>query len=611
VKDLQALRDALDAVDRKILDALAERLSLVQRVGELKQGGGKIVRDPAREEALLGRLVQLGRERGLEPFFVTRIFRELLDHSLRLQHERLAARPESGSLVVGFQGGEGAFSHMAASRAFAARGDVRFEGFGSFREMLEAVRDGDLDYALLPIENTTAGSINESYDLLAEMDLALVGEEVQPVEHCLIALEDIPLDRIRRVYSHPVALAQCRVFLGSLRDCHAEAYADTALSVRKVKEDRDLSQAAIASSEAARIHGLPILRRGVQDQKANFTRMVLVAREPERFDLRIPCKTSLIFSTRHEKGALSRVIAALATHGLNLTKLESRPRPNTPWEYRFYLDFEGNLGQPEVKEALALLAGETSYLRVLGSYPARTVDEAKPAAPRIPAKPQQPVPRDARVRLGELTIGDAPVVLLGPRILEAREDVTAAARAVQRASGRILFGGYVDARAKLGGEEVATLLAEASSEAGLLLALRVDHPADVAPLQAKADALVVAGAHAHDAALLRELGHADCPVVLTRGRTATLDEWLASADRIAQHGNRRVLLLDAGTRALGVGRRVLDLAALPELRERGSLALVDLAEASDAEAIARAAIAAGACGVVAPLSAAAELEGLS
>lgn len=386
-RPLPELRKRLDEVDRSLLETLAERRALVAEVAAYKTDSEAVLRDRGREESLLGRLVSIGKTLGLEPYFVTRVFREILDHSLRFQHELLArsADPARGArpLVVGYQGGEGAFSYLAAQRFFGVREDVSFRGWPSFRAMLEAVRAGDLDYALLPIENTTAGSINESYDLLAEMDLHLVGEEIQEVELCLIGLEDVPLAKLRRVFSHPVALAQCRNTLAELaaHGCEATSYLDTALAVDKVRADGDATQAAIASAEAARVHGLPILRRGIQDQKGNFTRMVVVAREPETFDPRIPCKTSVVFSTRHARGALARSIAILAEHGLNLTKLESRPRPNAAWEYRFYLDFEGNLADPDVRSALGAFAAETSDLRVLGCYPAKTVDAARPAEP--------------------------------------------------------------------------------------------------------------------------------------------------------------------------------------------------------------------------------------
>jgi chorismate mutase/prephenate dehydratase len=275
-------------------------------------------------------------------------------------------------LFVGYQGTEGAYSQLAAKRHFVgAAQSVRCVGYHSFREMLDALKAGDIDYAVLPIENSIAGSINESYDLLAKMDLFLAGEEFQPIEHCLIGAANVPVGEIRRIYSHPVALAQCRSFLETLEDCHVEAFVDTAMAVEKVKRDADPTQAAIASKEAAALHELPILRRDIADHPENYTRMVIVAAAPEHYQPGIPCKTSLIFSTIHEQGALARCITIFAKRGLNLTKIESRPKPDTPFEYIFYVDFEGNVDRETTQAALRELGEVTTFLKVLGSYPTR------------------------------------------------------------------------------------------------------------------------------------------------------------------------------------------------------------------------------------------------
>jgi chorismate mutase/prephenate dehydratase len=259
-------------------------------------------------------------------------------------------------LLVGYQGTEGAYSQLAATHHFAnAEEPIRCVGYHSFRQMLEAVKAGDADYAVLPIENSIAGSINDSYDLLAKTGLFLVGEEFQPIAHCLIGAAEVAVTDIRRVYSHPVALAQCGEFLETLDDCHVEAFVDTAMAVEKVKRDADPTQAAIASEEAAALHGLP--------------RMVIVAREPAHHGQDVSCKTSLIFSTIHEQGALARCIAIFAERGLNLTKIESRPKPHTPFEYVFYVDFEGDVDRETTQAALRDLEGVTTFLKVLGSYP--------------------------------------------------------------------------------------------------------------------------------------------------------------------------------------------------------------------------------------------------
>ena len=275
-------------------------------------------------------------------------------------------------LRVGYQGSEGAYSELAAKHHFTgAVRPLRCIGYHSFRQMLEALKAGELDYAVLPIENSIAGSINESYDLLADMGLSLVGEEFQPIAHCLIGAADVAVSDIRRVFSHPVALAQCGGFLETLQDCHVEAFADTAMSVVKVKQDADPTQAAIASEQAAALHGLPILRREIADHPENYTRMVIVASEPAHYEPGVACKTSLVFSTIHEQGALARCIAIFADRGLNLTKIESRPKPDTPFEYIFYVDFEGNVDRETTQQALEELKEVTTFLTVLGSYPMR------------------------------------------------------------------------------------------------------------------------------------------------------------------------------------------------------------------------------------------------
>ncbi len=273
-------------------------------------------------------------------------------------------------LVVGYQGTEGAYSQLAAMRHFeGAVESVRCVGYHSFRGMLDAVQVREIDYAVLPIENSIAGSINDSYDLLAATGLFLVGEEFQPIAHCLIGAADVPVSDIRRVYSHPVALAQCGEFLATLEDCHVEAFVDTAMAVEQVKRDADATQAAIASEEAAALHGLPILRRDIADHPENYTRMVIVASEPAHHEEGVACKTSLIFSTIHEQGALARCIAIFAERGLNLTKIESRPKPDTPFEYVFYVDFEGDVDRETTQAALSDLESVTTFLKVLGSYP--------------------------------------------------------------------------------------------------------------------------------------------------------------------------------------------------------------------------------------------------
>jgi chorismate mutase / prephenate dehydratase len=273
---------------------------------------------------------------------------------------------------VSYQGTDGAFSHQAAMQHFSRHyAEVECIGYTRFEEAADAIGLGQVDVSLLPIENTTAGSINDTYDLLNEKNLFVIGEEVLRVDHCLMAPAEVKLASLRRVLSHPQAIAQCSRFLATLPDCHVETYFDTAMAARKVRDDADLTQAAIASDYAAEIYGLRILRTGLANQVENFTRFVVVGPEARRCDLQLRCRTSLIFATMDERGALLACLNVLGDHGINMMKLESRPRPGHPWQSLFYLDIEGNREEPRVAEALEQFERKAEYLKVLGSYPVR------------------------------------------------------------------------------------------------------------------------------------------------------------------------------------------------------------------------------------------------
>ncbi len=370
-KPLEEIRAELDDADRRIVDALARRHALIADVISAKTEDQAARRDELREHEVLGRVEDHARRAGLDPTYVASLFGEIIQHSVERQarsagHD-LGAPGEQ--LRVGFQGGVGAYSYLAAYQHFAERREsLDCRGYRTFQELADAVVRDKVDYAMLPVENTTAGSINEAYDVLAHADVAAVGEEVFRVEHCLVGLGPIPMSRVRRIASHPQALAQCSEFLAELAECQIESYTDTAMAVAKVVRDGDPTQAAIASREAARRHGLEVLKSGIANQQENYTRFLVIGREAEPCIPGAPCKTSLVLSTLHQKAALAKCLNVLADHDLNLTKLESRPVRDTPFEYLFYLDFEGNLEEADAASAIETLAAHTSFLKVLGSY---------------------------------------------------------------------------------------------------------------------------------------------------------------------------------------------------------------------------------------------------
>jgi prephenate dehydratase len=263
---------------------------------------------------------------------------------------------------VAFQGERGAYGEMATLQFFPRASLLPKK---SFRDVFDAAEGGGADYAVVPVENSIEGSVNEIYDLLLETRMSVIGEVYQQVRHCLIA--NRKAKKIKYVHSHPQALAQCRNYLQKKRLEPVPAY-DTAGAVKMIKENRMLDSAAIASKRAAELYDMEILDEDIQDRKNNYTRFLVLSSKKVKSDKAGQYKTSMIFSVRHVPGALFGIIGEFAVRRINLTKIESRPTKETPWEYNFYVDFEGNEQDRAVREALKSIRPKTSYLKILGSY---------------------------------------------------------------------------------------------------------------------------------------------------------------------------------------------------------------------------------------------------
>jgi len=268
---------------------------------------------------------------------------------------------------VAIQGEAGSFSHAAALEMHGPT--LELVTCPTFVELFRAVETGRATRGMVPIENTLAGSVHENYDLLSAHVLHVVSETALRIRHCLIAPPRTTLGEIRRVASHPVALAQCRQFFLAHPDVEAVPAYDTAGSVRDVMSGNARADAAIASKLAADLYGADVVVEGLEDHAENYTRFLVVAREPAGREPARPNKTSLIVSLGNTPGSLYRALGIFADRGLNLTKIESRPLPGRPWEYLFYLDVVD--GGDGLAEALEALRAFTSSIRVLGTYPAR------------------------------------------------------------------------------------------------------------------------------------------------------------------------------------------------------------------------------------------------
>ncbi|MGH9612221.1 MAG: prephenate dehydratase [Bryobacteraceae bacterium] len=275
-----------------------------------------------------------------------------------------------GKKLAGFQGELGAFSQEAAAQLLGPR--VVPCPLPRFERVFQALISNEIDYAVIPIENTLAGSVHENYDHLLHFDVRIVAETSVRIVHNLIALPGVRFRDLRQVYSHPVALNQCLAFFDRYPQIERVPFYDTAGSVKMLAERQPKDAAAIASSVAASIYGAHILKRSIEDDRRNFTSFFLLARANARWrhpETKRPWKTSLVFSTRNAPGALFRALSAFALRDISLAKIESRPLRGKPWEYFFYLDLIGRDEEPRVQNALKHLAELADFLSVLGSYP--------------------------------------------------------------------------------------------------------------------------------------------------------------------------------------------------------------------------------------------------
>ncbi|MEM9492444.1 MAG: prephenate dehydratase [Myxococcota bacterium] len=387
--DLQTLRELIERLDRQIMGLFKERMNLVEAVAETKIEAASPFRDQMREEQVLGRVRRAAVEMGLDAHQMEEIYRQIMAMSVAHQLAHLK-RTSRAPLRVAYQGVEGSYSHLTAQRHYRGRsGGVLLEGHTSFRAAVTSIRDGSSDLALLPIENSTAGSINETYDLLAEDRITINAEVISRVSHCLLGLPGTDPAQLRAVLSHPQALMQCAAFFQRMPWVKAQAEFDTAGAARKVKEAGDPTLAAIASESAARVFGLDILERDIQTQAGNYTRFVEVALTAASPPPDQPCKTSLMLITDHQPGSLSEILREFSSRTVNLSKLESRPMPDQPFSYRFYLDIEGHALSANVASALKAAATRTRELRVLGTYPRALAPDPEPSV-TPPAKPGEP-----------------------------------------------------------------------------------------------------------------------------------------------------------------------------------------------------------------------------
>lgn len=375
MEDLVKLRDQIDSIDDQIVRLFEERMVVAEGVAAYKRGVGKPVLDKEREKSKIQKVTAKAanefNRQGIES-----LFSQIMAISRMLQYQKLASErtdlegfyegdlSEDAKTRVVYAGVPGAYAEAAMNTYFG--NEINGYNVETFRDAMEAVHSGEADFAVLPIENSSTGSVNDVYDLLSEYDNHIVGETMVKIEHALLGLPGSCLENIHTVYSHPQGLMQCSHFLDTKRNWQQVSLQNTAASAKRVMDDQDLGQAAIASKQAAKNYGLIVLKEKLNDLDNNSTRFVIISHK------KVFCKDadtiSICFETLHESGSLYSVLSHFIFNGLNMTRIESRPIHGKPWQYRFFVDFSGNLKEQAVKNALHGIQSETESFRILGNY---------------------------------------------------------------------------------------------------------------------------------------------------------------------------------------------------------------------------------------------------
>lgn len=373
--DLKELRQKIDAIDKQMVDLYEQRMEISKQVAEFKISTGKQVFDKTREIEKLKSVKSLTHNE-FNSHGIEELFEQIMSMSRKLQYQMLTEKGVLGKLPfirvedleknkarVVFQGAEGSYSQAAMNKYFGEQ--ISSFHVDTFREAMVAIDEGSADFAVLPIENSTAGIVSEIYDLLVEFENYIVGEQIIRIEHCLLGLPESTLDQITAVYSHPQSLMQSARYLNAT-NWKQISMQNNAFAARKVAMDKNPAHAAIAGAQAADAYGLKILKKGINQEGENSTRFIIVTNQ--KIFQKDANKISIVFEVPHQSGSLYHMLSHFIYNNLNMTKIESRPIEERNWEYRFFVDFEGNLADSSVKNALRGLREESRNMKILGNY---------------------------------------------------------------------------------------------------------------------------------------------------------------------------------------------------------------------------------------------------
>lgn len=377
VNPLLPLRDKINEIDAKLLELVAKRRQISTQVIQTKIEANIPVRDLERERSLINSLIHQGKDYHLDDILIKRLYQVIIEDSVLLQQKILQEKLNHNTIAtakVAFLGPKGSYSHSAARRYASAHFEEMTESSCStFKDVFEQVEKGVVDFGILPIENSSSGSINEVYDLLQKTNLHIIGELSLPIDHCVLAIADAKLEQIDTIYSHPQPFQQCSNFLEKSPHWKIVYCDSTSSAMEMVASLNKPNVAAMGNKDGGELYGLQVLEHDFANQKENITRFIVLARQSVYVSNQIPAKTTILMKTGQQAGALVDALLVLRNHNIVMTKLESRPIHGTPWEEMFYIDLQGNLNSHEMQTALKELSAITLYTKVLGCYPSDSI----------------------------------------------------------------------------------------------------------------------------------------------------------------------------------------------------------------------------------------------
>lgn len=523
-------------------------------------------------------------------------------------------------LKIGYQGEKGAYSARAIDALYHEE-VVEKVPYRTSYEVVDALKKQNINYGLLPIENSIMGNITHTYDLLLENKLTIIREVIIPIHHALLGMRGTEINQIKTIYSHPAAISQCEVFLRKFKNAEILPTYDTAGSARMIAEKKLSDTAAIASEESAELYSLQVLDRKIEDYPHNQTRFILVNHENVVAEQNpyVPYKVSAAFDTLDQHGMLYKCLGVLDKYEVNMSLLNSRPHKTEPWKYHFFVDVEGHAAEENIAHAFQEIKKLTGFVYIFGSYPkfegvvnkfGKKKGSGKGRKKDGPLYSLQTKSEKTIVKVGDIEIGGSKfTIIAGPCSVEGRHQMIESAKIVAEHGGHMLRGGAFKPRTSPYsfqglGEEGLKLLQEAGREYNLPIVTEVIAPEDVGMVAKYADMLQIGARNMQNFVLLREVGKTNKPILLKRGMMSTIKELLLSAEYILAQGNPNVILCERGIRTFETAtRNTLDISAAPLLKETTHLpVLIDPSHATGIasliEPISRASAAVGADGIM-------------